>query len=147
MDRAALKDEDLPEEVLKAEQAIAAMTDTFLDWMNESLDQMATHLERAKAAPGENAHEIRRLFTLAHDMKGQGGAFGYDLVTALGALLCDFIRESSQGANSDQIQVVEAHVQAITFVVSRAVTGDGGPLGAQLLEKLQEVAARVQKPA
>ena len=43
------------------------------------------------AATGDRKAEAEQVFQIAHDIKGQGGSFGYDLMTLIANELCRLI--------------------------------------------------------
>jgi hypothetical protein len=93
------------------------------------------------ALKGSNGNEknLDAVFQIAHDIKGQGGSFNYDLMTIIGDMLCRYIEglkgKSSQLAND----VIELHINALHAVISQELKGNGGPVGNQLLSGLELV--------
>ena len=73
----------------RAEQVIADMAGDYLEWAEEDLLNMEDALDKLKAAGRKDSKEhIERIFQLAHDVKGQGGSFGYDMMTRISDQLC-----------------------------------------------------------
>ena len=132
----ALDDDDLPEAVRKAEAAVAALAQNFTEWMRADLDKAFALLADARDSQPENASHVREIFNVCHNIKGQGGSFGYDLITQFGASLCNFIRDDGS-ASDRKLKVVEVHLTAIKFILDRDIQGDGGPVGKQMQAKLR----------
>lgn len=128
-------DDELPEAVRQAEAAVAALADNFTEWMRDDLDKALASLADARKSQPDNASQIREIFDICHNIKGQGGSFGYDLITDVGKSLCDYIHDA-ESASDRTLRVVEAHLTAIQFILDRDVRGDGGPVGRQLRAKL-----------
>jgi hypothetical protein len=85
----------------------------------------------------ESMEEVR---FLAHDMKGQGGQFGYPLVTAI----CDSLQKYLQpieAPGSRTAEVIDVHVDALLLVVSKKLTGEGGVAGDTLRASLAKIVA------
>ncbi len=80
----------------RAEQVIFGMTGSYLNWVAEDLQKIDTAYVVLKAADGDRKAELNGVFQVAHDIKGQGGSFGYDLMTAIGNELCRFIEKSKK---------------------------------------------------
>ena len=75
------------------------------------------------------------LFEGAHNLKGQAGTFGYDLVTSIAASLCDLLR--SDRANPNRMNAVGQHVSVLGRVVEKNIVGPGGETGAKIVKALQ----------
>ena len=64
-------------------------------------------------------------------MKGQGGSFGYPLVSQLGSALCRQL-ETAPPPGSAGMERVTALVTAIGRVIRERLAGDGGEEGKRL---------------
>ena len=131
-------DDDLPEAVRKAQAAVAALAGNFTEWMRADLDAVLDSLAKAKDSQPDNASHLRDIYSVCHNIKGQGGSFGYDLITHVGKSLCDYIHDTGS-ASERKLKVVEAHLTAIKFIVNRDIQGDGGDVGKQLQAKLRSL--------
>ncbi len=129
-------DDELPEAVRAAEAAVAELAENFTEWMREDLDKALASLAAARESQPDNGAQLRDIFEVCHNIKGQGGSFGYDLITDVGKSLCDYIHDA-ESASDRTLKVVEAHLTAIRFILDRDIQGDGGPVGKQLRAKLQ----------
>jgi two-component system, chemotaxis family, chemotaxis protein CheY len=95
------------------------------------------------AAAADRASNWAQIDRILHDIKGQAGSFGYDLITSLAALGQELSRMLSGNAqliyhhHDDNHRGVTALVQAMRLVLQNEIRGDGGPVGARLLEKLR----------
>ncbi len=131
-------DEDLPEAVRKAQEAVAALAENFTEWMRADLDTALASLAKAKDSLPDNASHLRDIYSVCHNIKGQGGSFGYDWITHVGKSLCDYIHDAGS-ASERKLKVIEAHLTAIKFILDRDIQGDGGQVGNQLQAKLQSL--------
>ncbi len=126
----------------RAEAVIADMTDTYLEWAAEDLAKIHQAVEDLNAEKMDHKDALARIFHLSHDMKGQGGSFGYTLMTILGGKLCKFV-EKLEDATAAEVEVIQLHVNTMDLVITKRMKGDGGKEGEQLLEGLGLVAAKV----
>ena len=131
-------DDDLPEAVRKAQEAVAALAENFTEWMRADLDAALASLAKAKNSQPDNASHLADIYSVCHNIKGQGGSFGYDLITHVGESLCDYIHDTGS-ASERKLKVVEAHLTAMNFILDRDIQGDGGQVGKQLQAKLQSL--------
>ena len=126
----------------RAEQAIAAMGDQYLDWVQEDLGKIDAAFVALKAATGDRAQEVDDVFQVSHDMKGQGGSFGYDLITAIGNQLCRMI-EKVDTVGDAEVNVGEVHIGAMKLVIAQKMTGNGGEAGDQIMLGLEKVMEKI----
>lgn len=75
------------------------------------------------------------LHGIAHNVKGQGASFGYDLLTRLGEALCAVFR-ANPVLTSAHLAHVGALVEACDRVLSERLTGAGGAEGLALAATL-----------
>lgn len=134
---------DVPDAVRDAEAAVAALADSFLEWITEDIERARDALKAAQAKPNDNSDEIAAIFEVMHNVKGQGSSFGYNLLTKIGGSLCDYIRELAGTADEKQAKVMAAHFAAIDFVLEKSIQGEGGDIGVQLESKLNQLIANV----
>jgi chemotaxis protein histidine kinase CheA len=122
----------------RAEQAIAGMADQYLDWVQEDLKRIDQAFAVLAKASGDRKKEVDDVFQVAHDMKGQGGSFGYDLVTAIGNQLCRLI-EKLEHIGDSEVNAIRVHIDAIKLVVAQRMKGHGGKAGDQIMIGLEKV--------
>ena len=127
-------EDDVPDAVRAAEAAVAALADSFLEWIGEDIG-------------GDNQPELRAIFEVVHNVKGQGGSFGYDLLTKIGGSLCDYLRVEAASADEKQLKVIAAHFAAMDFVLEKNIQGNGGAIGEQLTGKVAQLVANIPAPA
>ncbi len=123
----------------RAEAVIASYQSEFLVWVQQDLGQIRDAYDRALASPAdEREAPMRLLFRLAHDMKGQGGSFGYPLVTDFANALCRYI-ESRAAFGEGEMAVVRVGIDALRVIVRERLSGNGGAKGQQLSEAIDRV--------
>lgn len=120
----------------RAEQAIKDMQQDYAVWAQEDLSALEAAFRRACAGPAEQSAELRVMFRIALDMKGQGASFGYPLITAIGDSLAAFVEKRSSLVGLD-CDVIAAHIATMRAVFAGNVRGDGGATGRELVAGLQ----------
>ena len=128
----------------RAEAVIADMTDNYMEWVAKDLAKIHRALEDLKGEKKDHKDALARIFQLSHDMKGQGGSFGYTLMTILGGTLCNFV-ENLEDAGPAEVEVIQLHINAMDLVIAKQMKGDGGKEGEQLLKGLGLVAAKISE--
>lgn len=127
----------------KAEQIIASLQGNYLEWVVEDLNRLQAAYERA-LADGDRTEAMKEIFHIAHDVKGQGGSFGYHLMTAIGNQLCRFV-EAREECGAAELDVIKLHIDAMRLVIAERLEGTGGTGGERMLAGLQAVIAKVAK--
>lgn len=121
-----------------ADRAVMQKAGLFLDHARGELASMRTTLHQAVTEADKRAESLDRVYTIAHDLKGQGASFGYPLITKVGGLLCQYLK--SRRANDAQgLRIVAAHIEALGLIVEHKIGGDGGKLGAAMTERLDKL--------
>jgi hypothetical protein len=133
-----------PEVLQRAEAVITNMADEYLQWVEKDLVTIQKAFDGLKASPTGAREHLERIYQVSHDIKGQGGSFGYQLMTIIGNQLCRFL-EHLDSAGPLEIEVVRLHIDAMRLVISRRIKDTGGAVGAQLLAGLDQVTAKVKK--
>ncbi|MBP5858960.1 response regulator [Marivibrio halodurans] len=124
-----------------AEAKIQSMEGDYSDWVAETLEHLTQEQNRA-IEDMENASvhvsEIRRI---AHELRGQGGIFGYPLMTQFGKSLYEHTGEDMEITPS-LLDLIKAHIDLIKVVTKEKIKGDGGETGKELLTSLSEAKSK-----
>ncbi len=128
----------------RAEAVIADLSGDYLKWAQEDLRQIQVAIDSIDL--NSDAEELQkvldRIFAISHDIKGQGGSFGYDLMTIIGSDLCRFA-ETIETLKSSDVEVIGLHVDTMKRVIADEIKGDGGKEGEVVLSGLAAVVEKV----
>jgi HPt (histidine-containing phosphotransfer) domain-containing protein len=105
-----------PDALARAEAALQRLSGQYLQWARTDMAALEANLARVPDDPTA----LKRMFTVAHDMKGQAGTFGYPLVTELGNRLCRAIEAG------DAMGHVAELVAALRHAIDGQLVADGG---------------------
>jgi chemotaxis protein histidine kinase CheA len=122
----------------QAEAAINALKGEY----TQQLKADAAHLSEVWASldgPNFDPKTLENLFGIAHNLKGQAGSFGYDLVTSIAASLCDLVRGLNNPAGAQALKAVEQHVVVLQRVVDKGIVGTGGETGEKIVQSLRDL--------
>src|SRR5439155_465870 len=100
------------------------------------LDRLSKKMELAKAMTGERAQALEEINLIAHELRGQGGTFGYPLITVFGKSLYEATKVPSRQDDAG-LEIVKAHIDAMRAVLREKIAGDGGDIGQQLFTTLK----------
>jgi CheY-like chemotaxis protein len=128
---------ELPMDILiEAEQQLERSVVDFADWARDYLKQLSQLCDQALAMGEGRVKIFEEINLLAHELRGQGGTFGYPLISQFGKSLYLSTREGCGKENSD-VEIVKAHIDSMRAVLRDKITGDGGKVGQELLQGLQ----------
>ena len=122
----------------KAEKVIASLANSYLDPVADDLRNIDETFGKLEAATGDRKEELMAVFQTALILKGQGGSFGYDLMTTIGNELCRLI-EKLDKAGPKEVEAIKLHIDSMKLVISNDIKGDGGVTGKEMLAGLQQV--------
>ena len=126
----------------RAEEAIAAMTPQYLDWVKKDLANIEAFYKELRSSDNKSKETLNHIFLVAHDMKGQGGTFGFDLITTIGDQLCRII-DKIELIRDEELETIEVHIDAMKLVIKDKMVGDGGTDGAKMLKGLGKVSRKI----
>jgi hypothetical protein len=123
-----------PEALARAEAALAGLSQRYLDWATSDAARLCACVQEIQDGKTALATGLARLFTIAHDMKGQAATFGYPLVSELGNRLCRLI-EAEPAPDLSALPQIARLASAMTRVIAERLDGDGGEAGRRLLDE------------
>lgn len=126
----------------KVEEKIQEMSGDYSNWVTDEIAKLDEALHKLKE-PGANLRSlIARINRGAHEMRGQGGIFGYPLITEFSKSLFLSTNKNVQVISPNEYELLKAHIDAIKVVIAERVEGDGGETGRALLAG---IAAAIKK--
>lgn len=127
----------------RAENELQRAAFDFTEMARRYLSDLSNLCEEALKQPAGRRKQFEAINILAHELRGQGGTFGYPLITTFAKMLYsatgDGCREDDNG-----IEIVKAHIDAMRAIIRDKVAGDGGDAGRALTAGLQ---AAIEKRA
>ncbi len=123
----------------KAKKLIDSLTNSFVLEANEFLFEMQKLLQEASVVEKKERSFIlkNRFFSLAHDLKGQGTTYGYDMITLLSEHICDFIRSKSVFSQKE-IDLFVLDVEDMKKVLSQPPHGLSSRLKKEIINRLEK---------
>lgn len=134
-------DRKLESVLARAQAAVADLAKNYAANTLADLDRCAALLKTARESEAARAGAVKDLYGIAHNIKGQGSSFGYPLVTRIGHSLCTLARQERAFADSD-LDVIQAHLDALRLILSKDIKGEGGDVGAKLAARLENMVVR-----
>ena len=139
--RVASADIDI-QRILEVQREMDSWAEDFRDWTDDFIKQIETALGACRGS--ETADRLRpfnRINFLAHEMRGQGGTFGYPLVSKVARSLFDLTLHNLDRSDAC-CDLIEEHIRILKAVVRERITGDGGIIGRELMQELERANAK-----
>ncbi len=130
-----------------AEQALTKMSEDYPDWVSGLVVKLQEQHGRCVDSPELRPDCFEEINHIAHDMKGQGGTFGYPLITSFSDSLYGFTVKRPGEITDGQIELVKSHLDAMRAVIKGRVSGDGGDIGKKLTQSLNDAISKYQEVA
>ena len=100
----------------RADQVIHDLTNTFLVGAKENISRLK-ELISVLQTQSQPAVAKKELYQTAHDLKGQGSVFGYNLITALGSDICKILQKNNILSN-EELDIVEQDIADMALVLT-----------------------------
>ena len=117
------------------------MAEDYPDWVGAQINELYELHRRCVDTPDARRGLFEKIHAIAHDLKGQGGTFGYPLVTAFSTSLNQFSGLRTQ-IQDNHVEIIKAHIDAMRAVIRDRVRGEGGEVGMALAQGLDQIIAR-----
>ena len=127
--------------IAAAEDAVADEAARYLEKRYADLEALVDLVRSLKDRLEPVEQLLEQIYAKAKDITGMGRTFGYPLLSEAGDLLCKMIwKQTDRTACPPAImQGIETHTTVISLIVKQDIQGDGGDLGADLIEGLREL--------
>ncbi len=136
-----------PAVIEAADNRIQNMAGDYADWVAKSVQELTEATAAlSDGSAADAAATVARINVLANEFRGQGGMFGYPLMTRLGKSLYETTRSLDGPVVENHAKLMRAHVDAITLVVGQKIKGSGGPVGRDLLQSLELAKEKYRVP-
>ena len=124
-----------PAAIAKAEAALKSLASNFTQWLNDEIAKLEAARQTVHVQ-GVNTETMENLYLRAHDLKGLGTTYGYQLITRIAGSLCRLIDDKEKRASAP-LDLVDAHIDAIKAAVRDDIKSDEHPVGSVLVQELE----------
>ena len=131
-----------PGAVARAEQIVEQMKEGYEARLEIELENI---LAMFAAMQELDEYDLDKLHDQVHEVRGEAGTFGYDLVSDIGKLLCELLSPIETVSNGDQ-KAINAHLKAMHTVVAQQVKGTGPDVAKQIAQGLAAIVAKSRSP-
>jgi chemotaxis protein histidine kinase CheA len=120
--------------ILRALNAAEDLMGSYQGW---AVDDLADLWHKFQAIEHREVRqsEISEMFDITHEIRGQGGTFGFDLISHISDSLCKFM-DGRKTLESVEFDVIKVHILAMKAVFKQNLKGRQPELAGQLSELL-----------
>ena len=128
----------------RAERALAALKSQYMEWVYRDLDLLQETLELGfdDDDPQRREEVLLQLRRLSHDMRGQGGTFGYPLVSQVAGALNEVLKLPHLSAER-LVRLIQLHGDVIKRILDNQIEGEGGKAGPKIIERLHTLTEEI----
>jgi len=129
-----------PQVIRAAEARIQALVGDYAAWVQkyfESMGESLAGLTPSQVPNRANRGHIININKIAHELHDQGGTFDYQLITEFGLSLYRATDDPDMEISENTLSLIEAHIDAMRTVFKNRIQGNGGEVGAQLLDEIK----------
>ena len=123
-----------PAAIAKAEAALKSLASNFTQWLADEIAKLEA-ARQAVHTQGITVESMENLYLRAHDLKGLGTTYGYQLITRIAGSLCRMI-DDKEKRTSAPMDLVDAHIDAIKAAVRDEIRDVSHPVGQALFQEL-----------
>jgi chemotaxis protein histidine kinase CheA len=124
-----------PAAIAKAEAALKSLASNFTQWLADEISKLDAARQQVRA-DGATSETMENLYLRAHDLKGLGTTYGYQLITRIAGSLCRLIDDKEKRATTS-LELIDAHIDAIKAAIRDDIKSDEHPVGRVLVEELE----------
>lgn len=121
--------------IAKAEAALKNLSGNFAQWLQDEIGKLDAARQQVKT-DGVTPQTMENVYLRAHDLKGLGTTYGYQLITRIAGSLCRLIDEKDKRLGAS-MALIDAHIDAIKAAVRENMKADDHPIGAALAAELE----------
>ena len=121
--------------IAKAEAALQSLAGNFGEWLQDEIVKLEAARQQVRDT-GVTVETMENLYLRAHDLKGLGTTYGYQLITRIAGSLCRLIDEKDKRLTAP-MPLVDAHIDAIKAAVREDMKADDHPVGRALVTELE----------
>ncbi|MDP4796844.1 MAG: phosphorelay protein [Rhodospirillales bacterium] len=127
--------------ILRALNAAEDLIDSYQGWAVDDLAKLWKAYEDHRAESG-SAKELLTMFEIAHGIRGEGGSFGFHLISTIGDSLCKFL-EGKKKLSAVGSEVIKVHILAMRAVFRQNLKGPQPSMDRELRKLLGLLRQRV----
>lgn len=120
--------------ILRALNAAEDLIDTYQGWAVDDLAKLWQAFQSSQNGTA-TASQIDEMFEITHGIRGEGGSFGFPLVSVIADSLCKFL-EPRKRVGKAELEIIKVHILAMRAVFKQGLKGTQPGLERELRQLL-----------
>ncbi len=133
------------EAIDRANAQLETLADGFIEWAMGETIRAEVILQAIQKTDVAGDDDVGQVLDVMHNLKGQGGTFGFDLVTHVASIGCDALRPPVD-MDAVRIHFLQACLSVIKSVLANRMVGDGGEPGQELVRRIEAMSVATKRP-
>jgi len=109
--------------IMRALNAAEDLIEGYQGWAVDDLEDLWRRFQEVAHESEFNHEHVQQLFDVSHEIRGQGGTFGFPLISVIGDSLCKFL-DGRSSMNQPELEVIRVHILAMKAVFRQGLKGD-----------------------
>jgi len=124
-----------PAAIAKAEAALKSLASNFTQWLADEITKLEAARLQVRTA-GVSIETMETLYLRAHDLKGLGTTYGYQLITRIAGSLCRLIDDKEKRLTASMV-LIDAHIDGVKAAIRDDIKTEDHPVGKMLVTELE----------
>ncbi len=133
--------EDVDALLARTEGVIAALQGQFVSGTQDRIDRLSELFHRGWEALATREATAQAMRRILHDLKGEAGTFGFELITEIAELFGVYLRQTP--APQQNKEAVTGYMEALRLVWNERIEGGGDIATRAMLDRLVRLTASV----
>ncbi len=105
----------------KVQGVIDSLASSYIEWALDDIKNIEEAYILLEQTPENYTENLQAVFKIAHDMKGQGGSFGFYSISEIGDYLCRFINAIESQPTANIIALIRLHIEAMRIILKEKI--------------------------
>lgn len=128
--------------ILKAVNAADDLIGQYQGWAVDDLETLwQSFVETSRTGRADPAR-LKELYDMTHEARGQGGSFGFPLISVVGDSLCKYL-DGLPRLKARDLDVIRVHIMAMKAIFRQGLKGHQGELSKELQVLLNAFRAKI----
>jgi hypothetical protein len=127
--------------IMRALNAAEDLVESYQGWAVDDLEALWLRFQEASKKDPDHTLDRDGMYDMAHEIRGQGGSFGFPLITVIADSLCKLI-EDAKRIQPHHLDIIRVHILAMKAVFRQGMKGDKPELAGELTALLQALRER-----
>jgi hypothetical protein len=124
-----------PAAIERADNIVEQLKTIYQVRLEQELETVTIAFEAMRAS---GTFDLDKLHDQVHEIRGEAGTYGYELVSDIGKLLCELLSPIGVVSDTDE-KAINAHLGAMQTVVGQKIKGAGPAVAKQILQGLNTI--------